>query len=160
MSLRSVIALLGLIGIAVILSGCETMICAGAAESSPWGEHCKQKAVEQQIQTDQEKLKAAPPPTLRIWYVNTQGQAGYHMVADANARCGGSWQASRVWLASGSLPPGLRLSGYRIEGIPQSPGRWQASINYSGLVCRGQSYPDQTVNVDLTIEGDAPRRVR
>ena len=160
MSIRHLIVGLGLLGIAVGLSGCETMICGVAAESSQWGEHCKQKAAEQQIQTDEERLRAAPPPTLRIWYVNTLGKAGYHMVAEANARCGGSWQANRVSLASGSLPPGLRLSGYRIEGTPESPGRWQAWITYAGLVCRGRSYPDQTVNVDLTVEGDALRRVR
>jgi hypothetical protein len=160
MRTQGILGLLGLVGIALALSGCEAMICTVAAESSPWGQHCKAKAIERESEAAEQRLRVAPPESLSIWYVNTQGKVGYHMVAEPRARCGADWSSNSPSLTGGSLPPGLRLRGSRIEGVPQSPGRWQARVSFSGIACRGRSYPDQTVHVDLSIEGDAPRRVR
>ncbi|MFQ5692430.1 MAG: hypothetical protein ACE5IM_05230 [Nitrospinota bacterium] len=106
------------------------------------------------------EFRAHPPASLPIWYRGTSGKVGYHMIAEPRARCGSTWQSSTATLVSGRLPAGLRLRGSRIEGTPQSPGKWQVTVRFTGIKCRGKSYPDQNVEISFNIEGFAPRRVK
>lgn len=134
----------GLIGLALTLSACP-----GSPMANKW-----KRAAEQR------EFKAHPPSNLPIWYENTQGKVGHHMIAWPSARCGATWNNNSSNKISGSLPPGLILRGSNIEGTPKSPGKWEATVRFTGLKCRGKSYPDQNVRVHINIGGIAPRRVR
>ena len=134
----------GLIGLALTLSACP-----GSPMANKW-----------KIEAEQREFKAHPPSNLPIWYEATQGKVGHHMVAVAKARCGANWSNNSSNKISGSLPPGLILRGSSIEGTPKSPGKWEATLRFTGLKCRGKSYPDQNVRVYFNIGGIAPRRVR
>ncbi len=97
--------------------------------------------------------------SLNIWYVGTYGKAGHHMVAQPKGNCPVTWNANNPTLVT-SLPPGLRLNAFNIEGTPEQPGRWISKVRFTGLSCQGKSYSDQTVTIDFNIEGDAPRRIK
>ena len=133
-----------LIGLALTLSACP-----GSPMANKWKRDAELR-----------EFKAHAPSNLPIWYEATQGKVGHHMVAVARARCGANWDSNSPRNTWGSLPPGLILRGSNIEGTPKSPGKWEATLRFSGLKCRGKSYPDQNVRVHINIGGIAPRRVR
>ena len=133
-----------LIGLALTLSACP---------GSPMANNWKRDA-------EQREFKAHPPSHLTIRYEATHGKVGHHMVAWPSALCGPKWKHNTSNKISGSLPPGLILRGFNIEGTPKSPGYWEATLRFTGLKCRGKSYPDQNVRVYFNIGGIAPRRVR
>lgn len=141
---RIILAILGLIGLTLLVSGCP-----GSPMAMRWEEERRER-----------EFRAHPPESLPVNYRDTSGKVGYHMVASPGARCGATWNWNTVTLTRGSLPPGLRLRGSRIEGTPTQPGSWQATIRFTGLECRGKTYPDQNVSVYFTIKGYAPRKVR
>lgn len=135
----------GLIGLALTLSACP-----GSPMANKWKRDAQQR-----------ELKAHPPSHLTIRYEATHGKVGHHMVSWPGAICGGeNWKHSTSNKISGSLPPGLILRGHKIEGTPRSPGQWAATVRFTGLKCRGKSYPDQNVRINFNIGGIAPRRVR
>jgi hypothetical protein len=88
------------------------------------------------------------------------GKVGLPFSQRPTAPCrGGSWSAS-VSIATGALPPGLRLSGTTIEGVPERAGTWHFSVRFARLTCAGRSYADVSQNVTIVTEGSAaPRRV-
>ena len=96
---------------------------------------------------------------LGIYYRGTTGQVGHHMYATARAKCGETWQGSFRHL-SGSLPPGLRFKGSRLEGTPSKPGKWQVRVKFIGVKCKGRRYADEVLTIHLTIKGYAPRKIR
>jgi hypothetical protein len=101
----------------------------------------------------------AAPRFLQVNYEPSSGTALEHMVMQAvSSNCPGTWSASDARLASGRLPPGLRLeSDHKITGTPDASGTWQAGIGFSGLSCKGrdgklQTYADRTVDVTIRIQ--------
>lgn len=163
MNARDAIRLIALIAITMTASGCAPLMCPFAIPGTQGAQECAEWEESQRQEGEERQLKLAPPASLRIWYIGTYGKAGHHMTAEPRARCGpGSemWYHSTASMVGGSLPPGLRLQQSRIAGTPEQPGRWQAQVRFTGLNCRGRTYPDQDVTVDLFIEGLAPRRVR
>jgi|GEM_PF-3160354 ankyrin repeat protein len=97
--------------------------------------------------------------TLGIHYQDIQGQVGYHLYAQPQAKCGATWTSEDFQRLSGSLPPGLRFDYSRIEGTPTQPGSWQVTVKFSGVKCKGQRYADEVVTIAVNIKGYAPRRV-
>lgn len=64
-------------------------------------------------------------------------------------------------LETGALPPGLRLDGARIVGVPERAGTWYFRVRFSGISCAGMNYDDQFENVQIITEGSAaPRAIR
>ena len=80
-------------------------------------------------------------------------------VGAPRSKCHVKWKANYPTLAGGSLPPGLRLRGFRIEGTPQRPGTWRATLKFTKIDCGGKRHPDENVDVHFNIRGLAPRRV-
>jgi hypothetical protein len=79
------------------------------------------------------------------------------------ARCvGGKWNFKRVQVATGALPPGLRLDNKdHIVGVAQRAGTWYLRIKFTGVTCAGKFYGDKTQDLAITTEGSsAPRSVR
>jgi Putative Ig domain len=108
-------------------------------------------------------LRAAPPDALAIYYDVATGKVGYHVLSTPHAVCGPNgapWNLSSATITQGQLPSGLNmdLQGI-IEGTPDQPGRWVATIKYSDVGCRGKQYPDQNVTFDFTVTGDAVPRL-
>lgn len=101
-----------------------------------------------------------PPASLSISYSGTTGKVGHHMSISPVSNCGGEWSIHPQVRPSlrGSLPPGMKLNDFLIEGIPQQPGRWQVWVSFS-TICQGKLYSAQDVAVTLNIEGIAPRRI-
>jgi hypothetical protein len=106
------------------------------------------------------QVKSGPPPSLGIYYIGTSGKVGHHMYAEPRGRCSVTWYKNNFTRVSGSLPPGLRFRGSRIEGIPEIPGKWQVTVRFTGVKCQGRAYADQNVHVYFNINGIAPRRLR
>lgn len=149
MMARKTVTLLVPICTTLTVSGCfNPLMCPFAIPGTKGAEWC-----EENRPLTQEEIKAitGPPPFLAIWYRNTAGQVGHHLTADPRANCPEGWQHSSAWLAGGRLPPGVRLEGANLVGIPQIPGTWQATVKLTGLKCRGREYPDQDVSVELRI---------
>ena len=96
-----------------------------------------------------------------IRYLPPYGKVGHHYSLGPKATCGETWYCDPPEIVRGTLPPGLSIDNFgTIEGTPRQPGQWSVTIRFSGLKCRGQSYPDQDVRLNLTIEGIAVRGVR
>lgn len=106
------------------------------------------------------QAKVGPPPSLRIYYIGTSGKVGHHMYAEPRGKCSVTWYKNNFTHVSGSLPPGLKFRGSRIEGVPEIPGRWQVTVRFTGVTCQGRAYADQNVNINFNIDGLAPRRLR
>lgn len=94
---------------------------------------------------------------MKIWYNNTSGKAGFHMVSQPRADCPITWNSNDPSIIDGYLPPGLTLDKFNIVGTPQQPGNWLVKIRFTSISCQGRSYPDQDVDVYFNIQGDAPR---
>jgi hypothetical protein len=111
-----------------------------------------------------EALRAGPPDSLSIYYDVTTGKVGYHVLSSPRAVCGpngASWSLSGATIAQGQLPSGLNFDPQHgiIEGTPDQPGNWVATIRYSDVGCRGKQYPDQNVTFNFTVTGDAVPRL-
>lgn len=85
----------------------------------------------------------------------------------ARAPCrGGDWNMSRVEIATGALPPGLRIGSTSqgstaIIGVPERAGTWHLRIRFVGITCAGNSYNDYTQDLHIKTEGSSvPRPVR
>jgi hypothetical protein len=102
----------------------------------------------------------ASPTPLGIYYQGMNGTVGYHMISEPRANCQPSWNADNPRIVEGYLPPGLKVDGFKIVGTPQLPGRWFVKMRFTGVSCQGTSYSDQDVDVNLNIQGDAPRQVQ
>lgn len=95
-----------------------------------------------------------------IYYIGTEGKVGHHMYAEARAKCSITWNYSSVKIVSGTLPAGLTMDGYKIQGTPTQPGKWTLRIKFTKPTCNEKTYPDQTVQVNFYIEGIAPKRLK
>ena len=92
---------------------------------------------------------------VNIWYIPLAGKVGYHFVSRPEARCPGpeAWNSNYPTLEyNSSLPPGLELKGFNIEGTPTQPGSWYARVRFTNIVCGGKAYPDKVVDLDFYIE--------
>jgi hypothetical protein len=96
---------------------------------------------------------------LNIYYNNTAGKVGYHFVSQPRADCQPQWNSNNPKTVS-TMPPGLELNGYNIEGTPEAPGNWLVTIRFDGISCHGKSYPAEDVTLLINIQGDAPRKVK
>lgn len=70
-------------------------------------------------------------------------------------------------VASGALPPGLRIGqddqgAYAIVGVPERAGTWHLQIRFVGATCRdGRWSGDNIQTLHITTEGSSsPRRVQ
>lgn len=97
-----------------------------------------------------------------IYYSGTSGKVGHHMSCELLGTCSGGWSYnhSATKIVSGSLPPGLKMSGSIIQGTPSQPGTWLVTIRISNLKCNEKTYPDKDVRVNFYIEGIAPKRLK
>jgi hypothetical protein len=98
--------------------------------------------------------------SLEIFYSPSGAKVGHHTVFAPRGNCLPSWTSNAPQIVGGYLPPGLKLEGHNIVGTPQLPGTWNVKMRFTGITCQGTSYPDQYVDVNLSIEGDAPRQVQ
>ena len=104
------------------------------------------------------EARANVPTALGIYYSITNGKVGHHVYSEPRAYCGIDgeyWNSTSATLVGGQLPPGMSMDGSRVRGTPDQPGRWVATIRFTGLGCRGKTYPDQDVTFDFTVQGDA-----
>ena len=107
------------------------------------------------------QLRANPPDALPISFSIYSGKVGHHVHSRAGAWCSldnTPWSSSTPTVVGGTLPPGLSLrtdGNTRIEGTPEQPGRWTATIRFTNIGCRGKTYPDQDVTFEFSVEGDA-----
>jgi len=96
---------------------------------------------------------------MHIWYRNTSGKVGHHMYATPRGNCTPSWDYSTFRHLSGALPPGLRFHGSRLEGVPQTPGRYLMTVRFGNVLCKGVKQGDRTVRVPIYITGVAAQRL-
>lgn len=91
-----------------------------------------------------------------------KGYVGLPFSKPARARCvGGRWSSEGVRIVTGALPPGLRFSHSKIEGVPTRAGTWHLSIKFLNVRCAGKIYHPKPHILHITTEGSsAPRRVR
>ena len=120
----------------------------------------KAKAIRTARSEAEARIIASRGP-LKIYYSVPWGRVGHHMTVGAPraSKCRVEWKARHPTLAGGSLPPGLRLRGFRIEGTPQRPGTWRATLKFTKIDCGDKRHPDENVDVHFNIRGLAPRRV-
>src|SRR5262249_17841062 len=86
-----------------------------------------------------------------------EGKVGLPFEAVVTGRCRGSW-TTQVAIASGALPPGLRLEGFAIRGVPERAGTWYLQIRFFDTNCLGRPVPDVIQTLKITTEGSsAPR---
>jgi hypothetical protein len=89
----------------------------------------------------------------------TSGRAklGARFSAKPSARClrdDGSearWAITGARVASGALPPGITIEDGELAGTPTRAGDFSARLVISGITCAGKSYPDQTLDVHVTV---------
>jgi putative Ig domain-containing protein len=99
---------------------------------------------------------------LSIGYAHPRSayQVGHHLYSVPVApHCKGTWRAESFRHLSGRLPPGLRFDGSRLTGTPTQPGTWQVRVKFSGVTCGGKKYADEVLDLEIYIEGFAPRRI-
>jgi len=67
---------------------------------------------------------------------------------------GADWNASTS-LVSGKLPPGLRLDGLNIQGIPTEPGHWVIKLEVNNIRVLGKSIKpfQQELRIHITGSG-------
>jgi hypothetical protein len=84
-------------------------------------------------------------------------KVGVRFYAKPVARCvrdDGSdarWAITGARVVSGALPPGIAIEDGVLTGRPTSSGDFGARLVIFGVSCAGRSYPDQTVDVHLTV---------
>jgi hypothetical protein len=84
-------------------------------------------------------------------------KVGARFYAKPAARCvrdDGSdarWAITGARVASGELPPGIAIEDGVLTGTPSKAGDFTAELVVSGVTCAGKSYPDQTVDVHITV---------
>ena len=90
-----------------------------------------------------------------VYYDGTSGKVGHHMTARPLNSGGCVWDYSTAEVVR-ALPPGISLSGSRLEGTPSQPGVWRVTVYLYGLHCtQGPDQTDQgtgTVRVSFNIE--------
>lgn len=155
-----------LIGFALICMGLLLSGCPGSPMAANTWEKWEREKKDAELKR---KYNASPPEQLSVWYKNTSGKVGHHMVASAVSTwtCTGSWWGENWSVVSGTLPPGLafRSSGTSsIAGTPQAPGKWPVRIRVSGFGCTSKSgqkrtYPGRDLSVTFHIKGIAARRI-
>jgi hypothetical protein len=89
------------------------------------------------------------------------GNVGLPFEAAPTAKCVGSgWTADVLEIVTGALPPGLRISGLHIVGVPTRAGDWYFQVRIKNVQCAGKYYGDYTQNVNIATTGSAaPRRL-
>ena len=110
--------------------------------------------------TRESARRSAAAASLGIVYPPSGAKVGHHTVLVPRGNCTPSWTSNSPEIVGGYLPPGLKLDGHNIVGTPQLPGTWNVKMRFTGISCQGTSYPDQYVDVNLYVEGDAPRQVQ
>ncbi len=80
------------------------------------------------------------------FYAKPAGQCHHEDGSDAR------WAIGGARVAGGELPPGLTLEDGVIGGVPKAAGTFKATIAFSGVTCATTSYPDQTVDVLITVK--------
>lgn len=137
----------------LVVIGILMTLVMGCAQVSP-------KASDARDTFSTRRNLAAGPAVLTLNYQGTYGTVGHHMVSDPRGNCPVTWNSNNPQIVEGYLPPGLTLDGFKVMGTPQLPGNWYVKVKFSGLSCQGTSYPDQYVDVNFYIQGDAPRQVQ
>ncbi|MBI2901047.1 MAG: hypothetical protein HYY17_12750 [Planctomycetes bacterium] len=51
------------------------------------------------------------------------------------AVCPCNWTFDRARLITGTLPPGLRIEGIQIVGVPERTGKWNCTVALEGFRC-------------------------
>jgi hypothetical protein len=62
------------------------------------------------------------------------------------------WAMGGARVASGELPPGLTLEDGVIGGVPKAAGTFKATITFTGVTCATTPYPDQNVDILITVK--------
>lgn len=143
---------------ALFVTGILMALVMGCAQVSP-----QTRDSEDSLNGKRSTKRRSPtegPATMTIYFDGTNGTVGHHMVCMARANCPVTWNSNNPQIVDGYLPSGLTLDGFRIVGIPQLPGNWYVKMKFSGPSCQGTSYPDQYVDINFYIQGDAPRQVQ
>ena len=84
-------------------------------------------------------------------------KVGKRFNAKPSARCtrdDGSearWAITGAHVASGALPPGIAIEDGELNGTPTKAGDFTARLVIKGVSCAGRSFPDQTVDVHVTV---------
>lgn len=79
------------------------------------------------------------------FFAKPAGQCTYPDGRDAR------WSTTGARVASGELPAGLTLEDGAIGGTPKSAGTATLQIRFAGVTCAGKPYPDQTVDITITV---------
>ena len=93
----------------------------------------------------------------RVFYPDTQTKVGKHFQAKPSADCkydngnDARWAASGARVKSGDLPPGLTIEDAAIAGVPSKAGSYQVKLVVTGVTCGGKTFPDQEVDVAITV---------
>lgn len=104
----------------------------------------------------------SPPESISVHYrpEDLMGEALYRLEAIPRSNCPGPWTIASVSLASGKLPPSVKLSSGddgmpgTISGAPDVPGTWTVRILMEGLTCNarnGQSRTYGSLTSQVTI---------
>lgn len=131
----------------LFVPGIIMTIILGCAQASP------QK-------TSDSAQRSGATASLEIFYPTSGAKVGHHTVFVPRGNCSPSWTSNAPQIVGGYLPPGLKLDGHNIVGTPQLPGTWNVKMRFTGISCQGKAYPEQYVDVNLYVEGDAPRQVQ
>jgi hypothetical protein len=91
-------------------------------------------------------VMSTPAKVGQRFYAKPAGQCHHEDGGDAR------WAIGGAHVASGELPPGLTLEDGVIGGMPKTAGTFKATIAFSGVTCATSSYPDQTVDVLITVK--------
>lgn len=91
-------------------------------------------------------VMSAPAKVGSRFYAKPAGQCHHEDGSDAR------WAIGGAQVASGELPPGLTLEDGVIGGVPKTAGTFKATIAFTGVTCATTPYPDQTVDVLITVK--------
>ena len=107
-------------------------------------------------------LAACPPSrsetTFRIFYPDVgPARVGKRFFAKPVGECryadgrDAHWSTTGARVASGELPAGLTLEDGALGGTPKSAGSASLTVVFAGVMCAGKAYPDQTIDVAITV---------
>jgi hypothetical protein len=99
--------------------------------------------------------------TLQVFYPDAEaglkGKVGKRFSAKPTAHCAHLGSEAR-WAMTGAthdqpMPPGLTLEDGQVAGVPKQAGTFSLHIVFHGLSCASRPFPDQAVDLTITIAG-------
>lgn len=97
-------------------------------------------------------ISGCAPLVYRINYRPIHGTVGYFMNAPFTSPCASAQIDTPAELQEGGLPPGIELQpDGKMEGTPQTAGRWHAMVSLPKYHCGTRAYAGEGMAVNFEI---------